>query len=145
MVIAIVGLRSDIDSAKRDALSACNTVENVGSTLASMPHYLAGGVNELTASGIDKAVAGLYDMLSLTVTGTEEIVVFGINMLTSTYLCLITLAVSSSLHAAIDVTEDVSGWLNTTVKTIGGDLGSGVQDFENSMAAFGSMLSLIHI
>jgi len=140
MVIAIVSLRNDIDSAKRDALSACNTVENVGSTLASMPHYLAGGVNELTASGIDKAVAALYDMLSLTVTGTEEIVVFGINMLTSTYLCLITLAVSSSLHAAIDVTEDVSGWLNSTVKTIGGDLGSGVQDFENSMAAFGSMV-----
>jgi len=136
-----VSLRSDIDSAKSEALSACNTVENVGSTLASMPHYLAGGVNELTASGIDKAVAGLYDMLSLTVTGTEEIVVFGINMLTSTYLCLITLAVSSSLHAAIDVTEDIAGWVNSTVKTIGGDLGNGVQDFENSMAAFGSLVS----
>lgn len=133
MLIAIISLRSDINSAKREALSACSSVENVGSTLASMPHYLAGGVNELTASGVEKAVKGFNDVMMLSVTGAEEIVVFAINTLTSTYLCLITLAVGGSLHAAIDLTEDITGWLNKTTESIGQDLATGVSDFNSGL------------
>jgi len=143
MVIATISLHNDINDAKVKALSACSEVENVGSTLASMPHYLAGGVNELTASGVDRAVAGLHDMLLLSVTGAEEVVVFGINLLTSTYMCLITLAVGGSLHVAIDLVEDVSGFLNSTVKELGSEFANGVEDFENAMAkAFAVLVKL---
>ena len=58
------------------------------------------GVNELTASGVEKAVNGLMSMLDLSVTGVEEIVVFIFNLLTSTYVCLITLAVNGSVTVA---------------------------------------------
>jgi hypothetical protein len=69
--------------------------------MASMPHYMAKGVNEMTASGVEKAISGLMQMLEMSVTGVEEIILFVIHMMTSTYLCLITLAVSGSLHAAV--------------------------------------------
>ena len=111
-------------------------MEDVGSAMASMPHYMAGGVNELSAAGIEKAINGLMQMLILTITGVEELVVFIINLLTQTYVCLITLVVGGSLHAAIAVAEDVGNFLNSTVKDIGkeiSDAAAGFQDTVNSV------------
>ena len=133
LLIGIAGLHNDLGSAKSEAMSACTAVESVGSTMASMPHYLSAGVNDLAGTGIEKAVHGLMSMLLLTVTGIEEIVVFVINMMTSTYMCLITLVVAGSLHVALKVAEDVSNFLNSTLKDIGHDISSGITDFQNSV------------
>lgn len=136
LLIAIAGLHNDLGSAKSEAMSACTGVESVGSAMASMPHYLAAGVNDLAGTGIEKAVDGLMSMLLLTVTGIEEIVVFVINMMTSTYMCLITLVVAGSLHVALQVAEDVSNFLNSTLKDIGNDLSSDLTSFQNDMNKF---------
>ena len=136
MLIACASLDRGLGSAQREALSACTGVEGVGSALASMPHYMSQGVNTLAADGIDKAVNGLMSMLLMTITGVEEIVVFVINLLTSTYVCLLTLAIGGSLHAAIGVAEDVSGFLNSTLKDIGHDIENGIADFETGLDKF---------
>ena len=133
LLVAIAGLHNDLGSAKSEAMSACTGVEALGSGMASMPHYLAAGVNDLAGTGIEKAVHGLMSMLLLSVTGIEEIVVFVINMMTSTYMCLITLVVAGSLHVALQVAEDVSNFLNSTLKDIGHDISSGVSDFQNAL------------
>ncbi len=128
-LLAITGLNNDLGSAKREALSACSGVESAGSAMASMPHYLSQGVNALTADGVEKAVNGLMSMLTLSVTGVEELVVFYVNLLTSTYVCLITLAVGGSLHVALQVVEDASNFLNKTLGEIGTDLNKAVNGF----------------
>ena len=129
-LIAISGLNHDLNSARREALSACSSVESMGSAMASMPHYMSQGVNELTASGIEKAVNGLESMLFLTVTGVEEIVLFVINLMTSTYTCLITFAIRSSVGEVVSVLEDASGALNDTIHAITHDLGTTADAFE---------------
>lgn len=101
------------------------------------------GVNELTATGVEKAVNGLMSMLQLTVTGVEEIIVFVINMLTSTYVCLITLAVSGSLRAALSVVEDVSKFLNQTLDGIGDDLAGIASSFTTDLNKFVDTLNSI--
>ncbi|KAL6717397.1 plasma membrane fusion protein prm1 [Lecanora helva] len=136
VLIAIAGLNNNLGSAKTEAMSACTGVEDMGSTMASMPHYLSAGVNELAASGVEKAVHGLHSMLLMTITGVEELLVFYVNMLTSTYMCLITLVVSGSLHAALALIEDVTHFLNGTVKEIGKDLATGIKDFQDSVNVF---------
>ncbi|KAL9132181.1 MAG: hypothetical protein Q9175_006587 [Cornicularia normoerica] len=136
LLIAIAGLHNDLGSAKTEAMSACTGVESIGSVMASMPHYLAAGVNDLAGTGIEKAVDGLMSMLLLTITGIEEIVVFIINMMTSTYMCLITLVVAGSLHVALQVAEDVSNFLNSTLKDIGNDLSSDISSFQNDLNKF---------
>merc|ERR1711963_540398 len=83
-----------------------------------MPHYMSKGVNEMTASGVEKAVSGLMQMLEMSVTGVEEIILFVIHMMTQTYLCLITLAVSGSLHAAVEIGEAVNKQLDETINSI---------------------------
>ena len=133
LLIAIASIHNGLGSAKSEAMSACAGAESIGSAMASMPHYLAAGVNDLAATGIEKAVHGLMSMLLLSVTGIEEIVVFVINMMTSTYMCLITLVVAGSLHVALQVAEDVSNFLNSTLKDIGHDISTGVDDFQNAL------------
>jgi len=115
----------------------------MGSAMASMPHYMSQGVNELAASGVEKAVNGLMSMLLLSVTGVEEIVVFYINLLTSTYVCLITLAVSGSLHVALKVAEDVTHFLNKTLGEIGTDIQKDVKTFQDDLNKFTSALNSI--
>lgn len=143
ILLAVTGLNHSLGSAKSEAMSACSGIEAMGSTMASMPHYLAAGMNELTASGVEKAVHGLISMLLLTITGLEELIVFYINMLTSTYLCLITLLIRGSLHAVLQVIEDTSNFLNTTLKSISHDIGNGIAEFTSDLNGFTSKLNSI--
>ncbi len=143
VLIAITGLNHDLDSAKTEALSACSGVESMGSAMASMPHYMSKGVNEMAASGVERAVNGLMSMLLLTITGVEELIVFYINLLTSTYVCLITLVVSGSLHAAIKVAEDVTDFLNKTLGEIGNDVHKGINSFQDELNKFSSALNSV--
>jgi hypothetical protein len=122
-MFAIASSNSSLTSARREALSACTQVENIGSSMASMPHYMAQGVNEMTATGIEKAVSGLMSMLDMSVTSVEEIVLFVIHMMTSTYLCLITLAVRGSLGVAIDIGNQMAQALNKTIDEVTDGIG----------------------
>ena len=135
-LLAIGSIDSNLTSARSQALSACKGVENVGSSMASMPYYMSQGTNELTAAGIEKAINGLMSMLLLTITGVEEMVIFVINLLTSTYVCLFTFAIGGGLHVAIDVAETVGDFLNSTAKGVGDDLGDAVEGFEKAMNKF---------
>ncbi|KAF2741751.1 hypothetical protein M011DRAFT_482282 [Sporormia fimetaria CBS 119925] len=124
LLFAIASSNESLNSAQREALSACTQVEKLGSSMASMPHYMASGVNEMTASGVEKAVNGLMSMLEMSVTGVEEIILFVIHMLTSTYLCLITLAVRGSLGAAVEVGQEMVKLLEETVKEVSDGIGN---------------------
>ena len=136
LILTINDIHYNVGRAKEEALQACTSVESVGSAMASMPHYLSEGVNALAADGITNAVHALMKMITMTVTGVEEIILFVINMMTSTYVCLITLAVSGSLQAAIELIERVGQFLNETI----GDITSGMTDtigsFESSLNSF---------
>jgi hypothetical protein len=78
-LFAIASLDDNLGQARQQALSMCTSVESVGSAMASMPYYMATGVNELSANGIEKAIGALMEMLLMTITGVEEIVLFVIN------------------------------------------------------------------
>lgn len=142
LLLALKDINYDIANAKTEALSACKSVENVGSAMASMPHYLSEGVNALAADGVTKAVNGLMDMLMLTLTGVEEIVTFVINMYTQTYLCLITFAVTGSLHAAIQMIEEVGQFMNQSISAITGDMTSGIKTFDDEINKFLSAINI---
>ncbi|EKG21949.1 hypothetical protein MPH_00870 [Macrophomina phaseolina MS6] len=136
VLIATANLNDNLSSARTEALSACTSVESVGSAMASMPHYMSKGVNQITTSGIEKTVSGLMSMLDLIVTGVEELVVFYINLLTSTYVCLITLAVRGSLHTVIEAAEFIGDGLNKTLDVVGdniADVAGAFQDEVNKL------------
>jgi hypothetical protein len=115
----------------------------MGSTVASMPHYMSQGVNELTATGIEKSVNGLIDMSTMSITAVEEIVVFYIGMITNTYLCLITFAVTGSLTSVINVLDSAQADLKKATSSLGDDMSGAVSTFQNAYNSFISKLSNI--
>ncbi|ORY18745.1 hypothetical protein BCR34DRAFT_293433 [Clohesyomyces aquaticus] len=143
LLFAIASVNSSLDSARREALSACTQVENIGSSMASMPHYMSQGINEMTAGGVEKAVKGLMSMLDLSVTGVEEIVLFVIHMMTNTYLCLITLAVSGSLHAAVEIGTEISKGLNKTIDEVTNNMGDAVKSVSDGIEKVLSTLNSV--
>ena len=138
IVLLIGSLNTDLAAAKVKAVSACTKVEDIGSAMASMPHYLSVGVNSLAADGISKAVHGLVDGLELVLTGTAALLLFVINMMTSTYVCLITALIHGGLEVAGVVVKDFSDALNKATSSLANNLQSdakGVQDKINSFAS----------
>ncbi|KAG6009817.1 hypothetical protein E4U21_001247 [Claviceps maximensis] len=129
IILLLAQLDDNVGDAKSRALSSCTKVEDVGSAMASMPHYLSLGVNNLAASGIEKAVHAMVKALDLIMFGVEEIIMFYINFLTATYVCLITALVHASLEVVASVTKDVTAIINkvtdkatSEIKNIAGGL-----------------------
>lgn len=143
VLIAIGNLHDDIDAAEAKALSACTEVESMGSTMASMPHYLAQGTNEIAAKTITKTVNGLEELLFLALTAVEQIFLFVINMMYGTYECLITFAVTGSAHLAIGLIEDTTKAINQSIAVIAGDISSGVDKFQGGFNDFLKGLSSV--
>ncbi|KAL7785153.1 hypothetical protein V8C37DRAFT_336510 [Trichoderma ceciliae] len=133
IIVLIAQLRDNIGDAEAQALSACTKVEGVGSAMASMPHYLSLGVNELVASGVEKAVHGMVEMLDLVISGVEGIIIFYINFLTATYTCLITALIHGSLDVVANVTADATKVYNDFVNGTVGDIQKIVTSLQKSI------------
>lgn len=131
VLMAASSIKTDMNRAKSEALSACTSVESMGDAMVSMPHYLAGGVNELTADGVNAAIDGLKTLLMLTLTGVEELVIFFVKVMYQTYLCLFTLVVHGVVDVGLSLIEDVTDVLNSTVKTVAKDIAKVTETFED--------------
>lgn len=149
LMMLVADLNDNVGDAKTKALSACTKVEDIGSTMASMPHYLSSGVNDMAASGIEKSVEAMVFMLGLIITGVESMIIFYINFLTATYTCLIAAMIHGSLDVVADVTSDATDAFNEMIgqvvkeiKDIAGNLEDGInkvaKDIEDSV--FGDLI-----
>jgi hypothetical protein len=59
LISTAISLKTDLANAKQQALVACTALERTGSVLASLPHYMSQGMNELTAKGMEASVDAL--------------------------------------------------------------------------------------
>ncbi|KAK7921348.1 hypothetical protein PG985_009370 [Apiospora marii] len=136
VLLMLGGLNDNLGEAKIKALSACTKVEDVGSAMASMPHYLSVGVNRLTAKGITETVHGMMVILDMILTGVKELILFVINMMTSTYTCLISAAVHGGLNVSAAVITKTTDAMNKAIGPITDDIakvGDSVQDEMNDI------------
>jgi len=139
VILATISLDSDLESARDKAFSACTGVESMGTAMASMPFYMANGVNEMTAKGIESAVRALESTLLLMITGVQEMVVFIVNLITSTYVCLITLAVRGSVGVMVDALKEITDFVNNAMDDIfnsAEDQVKGLEDGINKVTDF---------
>jgi hypothetical protein len=133
-VVLLIGqLNDNIGGAKEKALTACTKVEDVGSAMASMPHYLSLGVNDLAATGIEKAVSAMVTTLNLMLSGVEGIILFFISFIISTYTCLLTAMIHGSLDVVASVTEDATKAFNDIVDKAAGHIEEIADGLEGSL------------
>jgi hypothetical protein len=143
VLIAVATLGDSLDTGRREALSACAGVESMGSAMVSLPHYMAQGVNEVTAKGIEHTVNGLQDTLLLGMQAIEEIVVFVVHLLISTYVCLLTFAVKSSVGTVIDATKDATEFINDTLKKVSDSIVDDSKKFQDTLNGWAGKLNSV--
>lgn len=138
LMLLIAQLVDNVGDAKTKALTACSKVEDIGSAMASMPHYLSAGVNDLTGYGIESAVHAMVDVLGLIMQGVEGMIIFFINFMTATYTCLITALIHGSLDVAASVTKDATKEFNDVIDKAADEIGTiskGLTDGINKITA----------
>jgi hypothetical protein len=81
-------MKSDLQNAQREVLAACVALEQTSSALASLPHYMAIGLNTMTTKGIEASMSALAttyfpfcallikSRTNLMLTGVEELVLY---------------------------------------------------------------------
>ncbi len=143
VLILIAGLNDDIGDAKSKALQACTKVEDIGSAMASMPHYLSVGVNEMAATGISTAVHAMVDVLSMVLTGVEQLILFVINMYIGMYVCLTAALIHGTLDVGVGAADAATKVINTGIADVAGGLSSDIQGIQNTINdAFAAMTKL---
>lgn len=149
VVILIAQLRDNVGDAKTKALSACSKVEDIGSAMASMPHYLSVGVNSIAAKGMQEAVHGMVKILDLIMQAVPAMIIFFINFMTATYTCLITAMIHGSLDVVASVTKDATKAFNSIIdgatkeiSDISGDLESAINKVTKGIqdSVFGKLI-----
>ncbi|KAJ8096891.1 hypothetical protein POJ06DRAFT_263671 [Lipomyces tetrasporus] len=134
LLLSSNSLNSGLESARSGAYTACEKVEVAGSALVSVPYYMSGGTNELLAMGVEASVDALIATLDLLIVGIEEIVVFVVNLVTGTYVCLITMAVTGSVSTVLNGTEAIISWVNETIGALGQEINSEIDSFNSALA-----------
>lgn len=114
-LITISSLNDNLGDAKIKALRACTKVEDIGSSMASMPHYLSRGVNALAAGGITKSVHALLSVLDMIMTVVKALILFAIHMYTDTYVCLLSMVVTGGLNATAAAIKGATDGINKAV------------------------------
>ncbi|KAL2148884.1 hypothetical protein VTH82DRAFT_1570 [Thermothelomyces myriococcoides] len=141
VIILTESLDDNIGDAKVKALSACTKVEDIGSAMASMPHYLSIGVNSMASEGITKAISGMVQMLMLILTGVENLIFFIINMFVGTYACLIAALIHGGLDVSVKVVEGATKVMNRAIGTITDQIADTVSDVQNTINKIPDTLS----
>ncbi|KAI5858288.1 hypothetical protein GGS23DRAFT_607687 [Durotheca rogersii] len=134
-LLTLGSLNTNLGDAKAKALSACTKVEDIGSAMASMPHYLSVGVNRLTASGITEAVHALMKVLDMILTGVEQLILFVIGMMTDTYVCLIAMVVHGGLNASALAITKTTDAMNEAIDGIAQAINGTADDLQKPAAA----------
>jgi hypothetical protein len=133
-VLLLLGsLNTQLDNAKEEALASCSKVEDVGSAMASMPHYLSVGVNSLAADGITKAVSGMMEVLMDILEGVEQLIIFVIEMYIGTYACLAAALIHGGLDVATAVVTKATDVINTSIKSITGDITNDISSVQSDI------------
>ncbi|KAL1892624.1 plasma membrane fusion protein prm1 [Sporothrix stenoceras] len=142
VVILVGGLNDNIGDAQTQALAACTKVEDIGSAMASMPHYLSVGVNDLAATGISKTVQGMVELLGMILTGVEQLILFVINFYIGTYVCLSSALIHGGLDVGIGAANEATDLMNEAIDKITTTLSDDVSSVQDTInAAFSTIAS----
>lgn len=133
VILLLSSLNDNIGDAKVKALSACTKVEDIGSAMASMPHYLSVGVNRVASEGIEAAVSGVVQVLMMLLTAVENIIYFVINFYVGTYVCLIAAFIHGTFDMGIGAADGAARIMNSAITQITSGLASSAAAIQNEI------------
>ncbi|GAA5834088.1 hypothetical protein JCM3766R1_004454 [Sporobolomyces carnicolor] len=107
-----------VKDGKRTLTAACAGVEGAANVAASLPHYMADGVNQLNSNTVTAVTHGVGTVLDLTLQALEAIIIFMIDTYRSLFLCLLDLAVHGSLTLLVQAIEQAQEFVTEALSKV---------------------------
>ena len=130
-----------LNSALTYSNSLCESTQSLLSNAVSAPHYLAATANSLIETGMNDAISGLINMLMLIITGVENLIIFALDMTIGTYACLTIAVIDAAAGTAINATESIISFANSSLSTITNDLEKGLNEISDVINGVDGLLS----
>lgn len=121
-------LKSSLSASESSTTTTCNLIDKYASNIISVPHYTAKTANALIYKGVQETNYALVEGLKLLVTGVEEILIFYIEVMLGTYVCLLTAAIDSTVDIATNTTESIIDLVNNTLISVTNEIDDGLND-----------------
>jgi hypothetical protein len=113
---------------KTFTIESCPTVDSFASNAVSIPHYLSKSANYMVLKSIEELNDKTRGTLNLILTGSENLIIFAIDMIIGTYACVLISTVDGAVDVAVNSTEYIIGWVNDTLGDITNEIEDGLTD-----------------
>ncbi|KAG8823180.1 plasma membrane fusion protein prm1, partial [Serendipita sp. 400] len=127
--------QQSVNEAKSSLQASCLAAERAASVGASLPRYLAQGVNEQITDGVRATMEGVRIGLTLSLTATEALIEFCIDLYRSTFLCLLELVIRGGLSVLIASVSEITSFVNNTLSSITSGIAGDIQSANNAIQA----------
>lgn len=74
LILLISTVPTLVKDGKATLLASCDGIERAADVMVSLPHYTAGGVNEMNVKAVKAVTDGMADSLDLLLLAVQEIV-----------------------------------------------------------------------
>ncbi|KAG8795929.1 plasma membrane fusion protein prm1, partial [Serendipita sp. 398] len=127
--------QQSVNEAKSSLQASCLAAERAASVGASLPRYLAQGVNEQITDGVRATMEGVRIGLTLSLIATEALIEFCIDLYRSTFLCLLELVIRGGLSVLIASVSEITSFVNNTLSSITSGIAGDIQSANNAIQA----------
>jgi hypothetical protein len=147
LLISSSQVGNDIRHSNATIWSACRETEQAVSTLVSFPHLLSNNFNSATKRSVDDTVRGLGEVLLLSITAIESLLVFLVDMYRSLFLCFVQFVVRASISLLITAVQLFSAAVHDVAQSIQVAVQSSVDAINaalsTTMTGFNDILSIV--
>ncbi|KAJ4422052.1 plasma membrane fusion protein prm1 [Gnomoniopsis sp. IMI 355080] len=133
LIILFESLNTNLASAQDEAAAACLNVEEIGSAMASMPHYVSVGVNKLVAMGITDTLRGLIKILVMILSGVLEMLMFIIERTYGTIVCVADSFIKGLIALAAAAVEGLLQDIDDDLRVVAGGVSDALDDFSTAL------------
>lgn len=116
---------------KAHSKALCNSISEYSLGLGQMYAASSHVTNNLVTLGVNETNRGFLKSLELIITGVEQMVLFTIDMIIGTYVCVLTVTIDSTAGAALNATELVINLANRTIVSVAEEIQDGLDDLES--------------
>ncbi|KAG4301316.1 hypothetical protein PCANB_002290 [Pneumocystis canis] len=131
----MLSFKKDINIVEEKMQDAYTIMQHSANALAIMPRLTAIGANKMIALGMENSVQALNKALLFALIGVENIILFFIDMLIRTWVCLLELTIKGGINIIADVVEKITKFVNSALHSIEKDIVNGIQEVNKGLSS----------
>ncbi|KAM0754021.1 hypothetical protein T439DRAFT_169746 [Meredithblackwellia eburnea MCA 4105] len=123
--------------------AACRGTEDSAGTMASLPHFVADGVNRANRDLVDDVVAKARETIDFLLVALEAVAVFIVDLYKSLFLCLLDLVIHGSLSLLIAGVQEAEEFVTSLFQGVRTDVQDAIEGVNSALNSSVAVLDKI--